>query len=511
MQTFFYCEADIDFLYPIFSCYYQQILQTCEQVLKKIYGTYIQDIEKIAVTGGASMGKIQLLFSLRGKLFLLFFSGATLITMVITYSLYSHMRADHIKTLSRELMNLATVAALQVDGDALEQILSPAEETSQQYTEIKKSLSTIANEVPDIKYIYTMRRTEQLGKFAFIVDVDPDSENVAHVGELYDGSALMGMVGAFEGPSADQDFSTDQWGTTLSGYAPIRNSRHEVVAIVGIDIDADTLVKGLADFTRKIIYQAIIVIVLCAVVIFIIANSLARRFRLINKAVDEIASGNCDIALTVEGEDGISRLSARINKLAVTLHTEREDMLLSTIEVLVNALEAKDTYTSGHSAEVEALSVHIAQALELSSQEILKIGIAATLHDIGKIGVPDDLLHKKGTFTEEEWTIVKQHPVIGATIIEGIPSLYDITQIVMHHHARWDGKGYPQSLAGTEIPLGARIIAVADSFQAMVSDRPYRRGMEQEAALAEIKRCEGTQFDPHIVAIFLKNIGLWRI
>lgn len=452
------------------------------------------------------MGKLQVLFSLRGKLFLLFFSGATLITMVITYSLYSHMRADHIKTLNRELMNLATVAALQVDGDALEQILSPAEETSQQYMEIKKCLSTIAKEVPAIKYIYTMRKTDQAGKFAFIVDVDPESTEVAHVGELYDGSALTSMIVGFERPSADQDFTTDQWGTTLSGYAPVRNSRHEVVAIVGIDVDADTLVAGLTDFTRKIIYQAIAVIGLCAVIIFIVANSLARRFRLINKAVDEIASGNCDIALRVEGEDAISHLSARINKLAVTLHTEREDMLLSTIKVLVNALEAKDTYTSGHSAEVEVLAVDIAQSLNLSDEEVFKVGIAAMLHDIGKIGIPDDLLHKKGTFTESEWSIVKQHPVIGATIIEEIPSLADITPIVLHHHERWDGNGYPQSMASTEIPLGARIIAVADSFQAMVSDRPYRKGMKQEAALAEIKRCEGTQFDPQIVAIFLKNM-----
>ena len=461
------------------------------------------------LSGGSSMGRFHFFFSLRSKMFLAFFSVAAIITIVITYSLYTHMRADHIKTLSRELMNIAAVASLQVDGDELEQIVDPGQEDSLLYANIRRQLTNIVAEVPDIKYIYTMRKGNQVGQFTFIVDTD--LENPAHVGDIYDGSSLPGMVLGFSGPSADQEFSTDQWGTTLSGYAPIYNSKREVVGIVGIDIDADNLIIGLADFTRKIIYQSIMVISVCAIFLFLIANSLSRRFQLINKAVDEIAGGNCDITLAVEGEDGISRLSARINKLAATLHGEREDMLLSTIEVLVNALEAKDTYTSGHSNEVESLAVAMGQALGLSSEEIFKLGMAATLHDIGKIGIPDELLHKQGTFTNEEWCIVKQHPTIGATIIGGAPSLNDISQIVMHHHERWDGQGYPDLLVGANIPLGARIIAVADSFQAMTSDRPYRKGMPQEEALAEIQRCAGTQFDPEIVAVFLKNIKEWKI
>lgn len=456
------------------------------------------------------MRQFHFFFSLRSKIFLAFFSVAALITMTVTYSLYNHMRVDHIKALSRELRNIAAVAALQVDGDALDEILYPEQEKLPQYIDIRKKLSNIANETPDIKYIYTMRKTEKTGQFTFIVDVDPDSESAAHIGDPYDGSSLPGMTLGFDEPSADQEFSTDQWGTTLSGYAPIRNSKHEVVGIVGIDIDAEMLIVGLADFTRKIIYQSIVAIMVCAVFIFIIANSLTRRFRLINKAVDEIASGNCAITLAVDGEDAIAHLSARINKLAAILHGEREYMLLSTIEVLVNALEAKDTYTSGHSSEVEYLAVEMAQVLGLTEEEIFKVGIAATLHDIGKIGIPDELLHKQGEFTDVEWHIVKQHPSIGAAIIEGIPSLDDIVQIVMHHHERWDGRGYPQALMGTNIPFGARIIAVADSFQAMVSDRPYRKGMLLKEALAEIKHCAGSQFDPEIVDVFLKNIWKWK-
>jgi len=452
------------------------------------------------------MGRVQFLFSLRSKLFFAFFSVSALITMTITYSLYSHMRTDHITTLSREIMNIAAVASLQVDGDALEQMVYPEQENLPEYIDIKKSLNTIAGEIRDIKYIYTMRKTDQAGQYAFIIDADSDTESAAHIGDLYDGSKLPAMVAGFAAPSADEDFNTDQWGTTISGYAPIRNSNHEVVGIVGIDIDAETMTKGLADFTYKVIYQSILVVMLCAVVIFIIANSFARRFQLINKAVDEMASGNCDIALAADGKDEIAHLSARINNLAATLHTEREDVLLSTIKVLVNALEAKDKYTSGHSSEVESLTLEICRTLRLPVKEILDITIAAALHDIGKIGIPDKVLHKQDKLTEEEWFLIKQHPYIGATIIADIPSLQVIAKIVLNHHARWDGAGYPQSISGTDIPIGARIIAVADSFQAMVSDRPYRKGMPIEDALAEIKRSKGTQFDPEIVDAFFKII-----
>jgi|GEM_PF-1722866 len=446
----------------------------------------------------------RILFSLRSKLFFAFFSVTTLITMIISYSLYNHMRVDHTKALSQQLMNIAAVASLQIKGDIVEQIISPEQENLAEYNTVKESLNNIANKIPEIKYIYTMRRTEQEGKYAFVVDVDPDTESAAHVGDIYDGSALPAMASGFLTPSADEDFTTDQWGTILSGYAPIRNSNNEVVAIVGIDIDAEVMVTRLADFTRRVIYQALVINIVCAIIIFIIANRFTRRFRLINKAIDEIASGNCDIFLDVDGEDAIAHLSARINHLAVTVHSERESMLLSTIEALVNALEAKDKYTSGHSSEVESLAKEISIELELSDEEIFSISIAAVLHDIGKIGISDELLHKEEKFTEEEWVLVKQHPSIGAAIISGIPSLDEIVQIVLHHHARWDGLGYPEALAGLDIPLGARIIGVADSFQAMISNRPYRRGMPVEDALIELKDCAGTQFDPAIVDVFLK-------
>jgi len=134
----------------------------------------------------------------------------------------------------------------------------------------------------------------------------------------------------------------------------------------------------------------------------------------------------------------------------------------------------------------------------------------ALLHDIGKIGVPDNILRKPAALSEAEWVTMRKHPEFGARIVAGIPFLEDVARIVRHHHERWDGRGYPDGLAGEDIPLGARIFAVADSFDAMTSDRPYRRAMTIDEARAEVARCRGTQFDPTVADAFAR-IGHERL
>ena len=180
----------------------------------------------------------------------------------------------------------------------------------------------------------------------------------------------------------------------------------------------------------------------------------------------------------------------------------RAGALLAVIKALVNALEARDHYTSQHSAQVTVLAEKIAGTLALPPQELYNIAVAALLHDIGKIGMPDRLLYKSGPLTEEEWKMMKRHPDVGAAIIGDIPLLEPVAKIVRHHHERWDGKGYPAGLAGGDIPLGARIVAVADTFQAMVSDRPYRPRRSPQQAAQEISALAGSQFDPAVVKAF---------
>jgi putative nucleotidyltransferase with HDIG domain len=179
--------------------------------------------------------------------------------------------------------------------------------------------------------------------------------------------------------------------------------------------------------------------------------------------------------------------------------------LLDTITALAYAVEAKDPHMKGHSQAVSNLAAQIAMQLGLSEAEIEEIRLAGLVHDVGKIHVPDDVRFKPTLLTAQEYEIVKSHPAWGAKILEPL-KVTAIERIVRHHHEAFDGQGYPDNLKGEQIPLGARIIAVADAFDAMVSARAYRKGRAPEEAVAELRRCRGTQFDPLVVDAFLRSI-----
>ncbi len=183
---------------------------------------------------------------------------------------------------------------------------------------------------------------------------------------------------------------------------------------------------------------------------------------------------------------------------------ETERTYDSTLAALSSALDVRDTETEGHARRVVRYMELIAAGLDVPASEYATLRRGALLHDIGKIGVPDHILRKPGPLTDSEWSTMKTHPDLGAKIIANVPFLEEVAVIIRAHHERWDGNGYPEGLAADAIPLGARIFAVADAFDAMTSDRPYRRGRELREAFAEIERCVGTQFDPAVVSVFLE-------
>ncbi|WP_272699219.1 HD-GYP domain-containing protein [Desulfovibrio sp. Fe33] len=171
---------------------------------------------------------------------------------------------------------------------------------------------------------------------------------------------------------------------------------------------------------------------------------------------------------------------------------------------LGNAIDAKDPHTSMHSDEVAEVSWVLALTMGIPPTKAAAIHVAGHLHDIGKIGVPDSVLRKEYPLTTAEWQAVRHHPEAGAAILEPVAALnrLGVVDMVLHHHERWDGKGYPHRLQGTAIPLGARIISVADSLSAMLQNRPYRPALTMDNACREIYRCAGTQFDPRVVDAF---------
>jgi HD-GYP domain-containing protein (c-di-GMP phosphodiesterase class II) len=198
-------------------------------------------------------------------------------------------------------------------------------------------------------------------------------------------------------------------------------------------------------------------------------------------------------------------LEERLNNRTEEVMASRDRIktqFINTIRALEKALQAKNVYTEGHSRRVAEKSVEIARAMKVPREQIRHIELGALFHDIGKIGIRDDVLNKPGRLTESEYEHMKLHPIVAEQILSPIQELRPIVDIVKHEHERWDGKGYPSGLKGTQIPLGSRLIAITDAWDSMVYDRVYRKALTHEVALVEIEKHAGTQFDPECVRVF---------
>lgn len=189
------------------------------------------------------------------------------------------------------------------------------------------------------------------------------------------------------------------------------------------------------------------------------------------------------------------------------LAAQLEGHYTMTMEALVSALEARDPHTEAHAGRIRDLSTALAVAMKLPGEDRRAVKLGSILHDVGKIGVPDSILLKEGSLDDHEWKLMKKHPVIGEQMLQSVEFLMPAWPIVRHHHERWDGRGYPDGLAGDDIPIGARIVAVCDSFDAMTSDRPYRKALPLEHAFEELSRNAGSQFDPACAELLVEVVS----
>ena len=218
-----------------------------------------------------------------------------------------------------------------------------------------------------------------------------------------------------------------------------------------------------------------------------------------------------ELAVGAFGKDDLLLAETIVAQVGAALHRHRlfvelESAFATTLSALSSALEMKDAYTADHADEVAILCERVGMALGLDAAELRHLHYAALLHDIGKIGIRSEILSKPARLDDAEFDEIKQHTVLGARMLEQIPFFRDVHPLVRSAHERWDGRGYPDGLAGEDIPMGARIVCACDAFHAMTSDRPYRRAMSVDAARAELVRTAGSQFDRRVVAALLEAI-----
>jgi putative nucleotidyltransferase with HDIG domain len=238
----------------------------------------------------------------------------------------------------------------------------------------------------------------------------------------------------------------------------------------------------------------------------VLADRITRPIDHLVASMATVSAGDYTRRVTVESADEIGYLAQSFNEMTAALETQiraREEAYFRNLEALARVIDARDPYTFEHSARVEAVSQELAEGMGLSTPDLVVLRRAGLLHDIGKIGVADTILGKKGPLNEEEWAAIRRHPVIGFEMLKDVPFLQPSLDPIRHHHERWDGDGYPDRLKGTSISQLARIVTVADAFDAMTSDRPYRKSFSFEFAARAIESESGRQFDPAVVAAFM--------
>ncbi len=271
----------------------------------------------------------------------------------------------------------------------------------------------------------------------------------------------------------------------------------------------DQMVKATVEWTS-------IAIVLAIIVATIFASNIARPIRALVERTREIAAGNYQERVQVAANNEIGDLGDNFNVMSGAIErsieqlkkaaNENHQLFINSVRMLAAAIDAKDPYTRGHSERVARYSIGIAKNLNLPEKDMRNLRISALLHDVGKIGIDDRILRKPGALSDEEFEVMKGHPAKGAAIMSGVAQLIDIIPGMKYHHEKWGGGGYPENLEGQQIPMQARIVAIADTFDAMTTNRPYQKAIELGYVVDKIKSFAGTRFDPQVVNAFVNAV-----
>ncbi len=404
------------------------------------------------------------------------------------------------------------VVYLQIDGSSLSDIYSN-ELTDQQIYQV--SSSVIVPTVSATTFLRVLNDELYMFSIAPVTNNDGTQPAVGSLllGRKLDGDFLIPLI-EYLGSSASVHLVFDPFSDVH--HRPLNENNiyfihkfldenGQYLASYKVTLDVSPINRLKSRLFLNVSLLIFISVVLCTSAIRFFSRGFTKRFNNVVEGIRLIAAGNYTQKLPVLGESEIQSVSLSVNLLSDSILAKMSQLqksYLQTIEALVTTIEVKDPYTKGHSERVAHYSLLIATHLEL--ENAAEIETAALIHDIGKIGISESILNKPGRLTEEEFSNIKQHPEIGYRILNMIEEFQDIKHIIRHHHEWFNGQGYPLGLSGEAIPLGGRVIAVADAFDAMTSSRPYKQPSSTTEALKEIQKMSGTQFDPLVVNAFLQ-------
>jgi HD-GYP domain-containing protein (c-di-GMP phosphodiesterase class II) len=315
--------------------------------------------------------------------------------------------------------------------------------------------------------------------------------------------------------SALAPFTLDRDGRAtpmLGSYATVELDKNSLLGVIAIQDEAAAL-ASVGEMRTQTLFISLLAATLALIIGFYFAEKLTRPVRELAAGAQRIAAGDFSQRVNVLGRTELGELGLSFNQMTDRIESfvgdlqrsvdENHELFLGTVKALAAAIDGKDPYTRGHSERVSRFSVAVAQGLGLPEGEIEQIRISALLHDVGKIGIDDRVLKKPAALTDEEFEIMKTHPQKGYKIMSQIPAMRDFLPGMYMHHEMINGEGYPQRLKGDQIPMQARVVSVADTFDAMTTERPYQRAMDLEAALTRLKSFVGTRYDARVVAAFI--------
>jgi putative nucleotidyltransferase with HDIG domain len=281
------------------------------------------------------------------------------------------------------------------------------------------------------------------------------------------------------------------------------------LGLMGVAFAKNFLVRVTQNTWVQVLASILIALILVVAIGYFVSNRISRPILKLEQATSRVAQGDLKVQVPSIGNDEVALLADRFNRMVVSLDRSKNELVSAydtTLEGWVRVLDLRDHETTGHSQRVVDLTINLAKRMNVADSQLEHIRRGALLHDIGKMAVPDEILHKPGRLTDTEWEIMRQHPNHASQMLKGISFMEPAMDIPGLHHEKWDGTGYPHGLRGEKIPMAARIFSVIDSWDAILSDRPYRKARTEPEARKILQEERGTQFDPQIVDMFQKML-----